>query len=325
MRLRKILVPVDFSSASNRALDVAWTIARESNADLVLAHVIPVSTPLMYPYPALSRETEMECIDDAIKKLDRLVSYRRGEAPCGCVARFGQVADEILSVADGQKPDLVVMGTHGRRAFRRWFLGSVTEHILRKLPAPILTVTDTANESHDTTSRRFRKILYATDLVEEDRQGFNAAMAWASQFGADLTLLHVIESMDWAAIWYLPPDFLKDRAAMVRLAEARLSEMVAGMPTGAAEFSQTVLEGAPYRVIVSYAEENGFDLVVLNLHGKSRLERGLLGSTAERVVRGSRVPVLSIPAHGGKENGGPDQNSRKSADRLEHPVTGSQR
>jgi len=122
--------------------------------------------------------------------------------------------------------DLVIMGTHGRQNLGRWFLGSVTERLLRKLPVPVLTV------AHVDTQKRVgpasvKHILYATDLdgAEPD---LNYAVELARGAGAELAVLHVADSMD-RRLWR--PALLArlegERAKLVRQLKLRVDDLVA--------------------------------------------------------------------------------------------------
>src|SRR6185503_12775349 len=83
---------------------------------------------------------------------------------CEVEIRVGDVYDEIRKCIDTQKPELVVMGTHGRRGVARWFIGSTTEKLLRHSPVPLLTISGSGEKLVE--GPRFRRILVTTDFSE---------------------------------------------------------------------------------------------------------------------------------------------------------------
>jgi nucleotide-binding universal stress UspA family protein len=86
-----------------------------------------------------------------------------------------------------------------------------------------------------------------------------------------------------------------DRAKLVQHMRKLLEDLIKQEKPPGVEIEALVVEGNPFRTIVEIAEERGMDIIVLNLQSKSMLERALLGSTAERVVRLARTPVLAVP------------------------------
>jgi nucleotide-binding universal stress UspA family protein len=140
--LRKILVPTDFHPSSRGAIEVALSMARKYDATLLLVHVYAVP---IYAFPdgALLSTANLasELSNAAQLGLDRAVLElgNRG-VPIASVLREGNAEDEILTVADEQGVDLIVVGTHGRSGLSRALLGSVAESVLRHAKVPVLVV-----------------------------------------------------------------------------------------------------------------------------------------------------------------------------------------
>src|SRR5262249_5876725 len=86
------------------------------------------------------------------------------------------------------KSDLVTMGTHGRRGFERWIIGSITERLLRRSPAPVLALSSTVKGAS-----RVRRILVTTDFSKGTVNALNYAFSIAKENHAAVTLLHVLE------------------------------------------------------------------------------------------------------------------------------------
>jgi nucleotide-binding universal stress UspA family protein len=140
---RKILAPVDFSPHSNDGMRLAADIARRYDAGLTLAHVYQ---PVAYPFPEgflLYTPNQLaEMLTELQKLLDRARAELEASGPVRAETRLlqGIVASEIVTVAEQESFDLIVMGTHGRTGLQHALLGSVAEKVLRRAHCPVLTV-----------------------------------------------------------------------------------------------------------------------------------------------------------------------------------------
>ena len=283
--VRNVMAPVDFSEASIRALAYGVEIARRFDASLCVAHIIPVSIPAFYAYPVPSPEWQTSHTIAAENRIRSLVTQEdRDRLRCTFVARCGHIDEELIEIINEASIDFVVMGSHGRRAFQKWFLGSVTLNMLRKVPVPILTVT----HSHRPAVLPFKGILAATDLSAAASHGLQIAASLARAFDSRLTVVNVLTDEPEKA--------------------SAIAEVIPSKIDGVTVHKQ-LLAGTPHEAIVQYAEGNEFDLIVLTLQGKGFVSRALLGSTAERVVASTVLPVLSVPYFGGSPEGQPNPPS----------------
>ena len=205
---------------------------------------------------------------------------------------------KILRIIHDEKIDLVVMGSHGRRNIERFFLGSTTEHILRKVPVPVLTVSRIipSHEIHSPGPVPIRRIVYAVDLSESTAIGLQYSAELARTFGAELELVHVIDPLEtgqWGT--ELPGPLPFDLSSVEQMARDGLQQFVDEAEIGDLKVNIFVVEGIPHNTIIRFADESGADLLIQNLKSKGVLERIMIGATAERVIRASHIPVLSIP------------------------------
>jgi len=144
----------------------------------------------------------------------------------------------------------------------------------------------------------FARILVATDFSNGSQRALELALQIAEKFSSQLTLVHSWEAPDYsyAAGLYLPVDVIApiERAAAARLEEA-LVELKQRFPA-----AQSLLRsGIAWEELLGAAKQIDADLIVMGTHGRRGLERALLGSVAEKVVRMSPVPVLTV--HGAAE------------------------
>jgi nucleotide-binding universal stress UspA family protein len=139
-KFKHILVPTDFEASSSKALDVAIGLAQTFDAKLTLLHIweIPI-----YPYMDLVLNSEViaRVEEGAAKRLAETLAKVREVLPTAesrlvTGSPWGAILDTITASA----PDLVVMGTHGRRGLSHLMLGSVAEKVVRLSPAPVMTV-----------------------------------------------------------------------------------------------------------------------------------------------------------------------------------------
>lgn len=146
----------------------------------------------------------------------------------------------------------------------------------------------------------YKRIMVPLDGSRLAEQALVHARIHAEQFGAEIVLIRVLGP--------LPEPSMAGRGA-VRVAEEATAEMardyLEGMAAGLGEqgiLAQTVIiEGRPYVEIIRFAEENEIDLIVMSTRGYSGLSRWLMGSVADRVVRGSTVPLLLVQAREGSQ------------------------
>jgi nucleotide-binding universal stress UspA family protein len=146
-KFKKLLVPIDFSGHSIRALRSAWELATETGAELHLLHVVvPHHTfiPLPLTHDAekareIAREAAM--VEQAEEELARIKKDEMGNSPkVTTAAVVGPPAAKILAHAKENKIDLIVMATHGRTGAEHALIGSVTEKIVRLGPCAVLVV-----------------------------------------------------------------------------------------------------------------------------------------------------------------------------------------
>jgi nucleotide-binding universal stress UspA family protein len=142
--LRTILVPIDFSECSRKALQYAVPMARQFGSRLILAHVMPVHYfvgsefgPVDVPVP------EPEIRKNAERALERLCREEIGDAvPVAIRVSRGQPVHELVALARDEAVDLILLSTHGHTGLKHVLLGSVTENVVRYAPCPVLVVRE---------------------------------------------------------------------------------------------------------------------------------------------------------------------------------------
>lgn len=302
LRIRKILYPTDFSEASREALSHALFLAEQHEAELHLLHAIvlhaddPHSASHHFPAGSEIFRKLYDIAGSALAALsaahsDRAVRLKE-------VQRRGfNAADVILEYAAEEEIDLVVMGTHGRRGPRRLLLGSVTEEVVRRAPCAVLTLRDQPGERE---IEAFERLLVPLDFSDQSETLVRTARHLAATYGAAIDLLHVIQ--EHAYPYFYGP--IPSPAGGDRLGElqertgAAMEDLWERIDAPEVEWAKHVISGQPASEIAHFADERGSDLLVIATHGLTGLERILVGSTAEQVVRMARCPVFTVKSFG---------------------------
>jgi nucleotide-binding universal stress UspA family protein len=294
MAFTKLMCPVDFSPGSQQAMRTAVRIANEHDAELVLVHswyIPPVAFSGDYVYAADIVQT---LTDDAQRALDNAVGEARKLGARRVTSKMlnGLPWQQIIDAAQ-REPDLglIVIGTHGRTGLSRVLLGSVAELVVRHAPCPVLTIRP-GNEP-----RPYMHVLCPLDLSKPAREAMNLAAALVQPGGAGITLLHVLE-LPVSYTGELPiPDFHRDLdARSAALLDRWTAELKAQVSVPVTQRTRIGRPGA--QILALLEDDRTFDLVVMGSHGHTGIERMLLGSVAEKVVRHARCPV--VVAHGTK-------------------------
>ncbi|HEY3820113.1 MAG TPA: universal stress protein [Polyangiaceae bacterium] len=145
LQFKQLLVPIDFGEPSQCALEAAIELARRFDGQLTLVHVYEIPS---YVYGGMTystadllgpiREAASESLDKALREVQQKLPTARA------ILRQGSPAVEVLGVIDEARPDLVVIGTHGRKGVRHALLGSVAEKVVRLSAVPVLTMHGSA-------------------------------------------------------------------------------------------------------------------------------------------------------------------------------------
>jgi len=286
VRFQKILCPIDFFSASRRAFEYAVKLAENYGATLELLHVVSPIIPSVYGSTISVSDLTAEFQNDANRQLQtfKLRADKKHIAVHTTVV-IGDVDTEIRRSITAGKPDLVVVGTRGRRGFERWVLGSVTEKLMRHCPVPLLVIG--SNGATRMVPPAIARMIVTTDFSSGTADAINYAFSIAGESQSKVTLLHVINDG--------VPANSKTREDLFGNIRTELEKLVPDEARPWCEVRTQIDSGTPWRAILKRIQAEKPGLLVMNVHGKGVLERALVGSTADRVLRGSCCPVLLIP------------------------------
>jgi len=290
--IRRILCPIDFSEFSVSAYRHALSLARHYRAKLFVQHIVELSR-----YPSASfavtaglyREFCQCLLQNAEEELQEFVkSHADSDVQPERVVELGIAPDFILAFAEARNTDLIVMGTHGRRGFDRLMLGSVTERVMRRASCPVLAVRkpphDSIGSGRQQDSVHLSRILCCTDFSENSQRALDYAISLATEYKADLTLLHVLEDIPVSA----------NIDGAIATATQQLDRLIPLEERNTGRIKTLVRIGKPYQQIIQLALEAQIDVAVMGVHGRGALDLAVFGSTAHRVLQLGPCPVVVI-------------------------------
>ena len=302
MRIRRILYPTDFSDTAKQALDHALFLAEQFEAELHMLHAIvlhesdPRDPDRHFPEPSEILNHLFQIADSEMAEIVRQNESRTFTLQEAKVRGYS-AGEVILQYIEEHQIDLVVMGTHGRRGPARLFLGSVAEEVVRHASCPVLTLR---NQESPQPIDAVEQILIPVDFSPYSKEALSYAKELAALYGAGLQVLHAIEEPAYP-YFYTPGSTLSPMGQLEELrekAEAAIDEIVEDAPGPEVPAERFVATGRPASEIARFAEENGSDMVVIATHGLTGLERLLVGSTAEQIVRLAPCPVFTVKSFG---------------------------
>lgn len=307
---RRIVVPLDGSDLGERALP--WVLAlAEPKAEVVLFRAVPEAEPIRGLLGNIEQTAEQvteRYRTIARQDLAQAAGQLRGEsAAAGLtvveVVETGLPTRAILATVVTREADLVVMASHGRGAAGRLAFGSVADELVRASPIPVVVIRPTEDEEGVAPSgpAKIGRVVVPLDGSDLARRALPIASGLATRLGVPLRLVTAVElpraGGSMAGLGLEPGFGAGSEELYARMqAEATqiLEEMRRGLGVDGTAIETEVLAGNPADAIIQDA--GAADVVVMTSRGRGGVERLLLGSVAEKLVRSGRGPVLLVPA-----------------------------
>ena len=283
-----ILVPTDGSAGAEAAARHALNLASLFDSEVRFLSVVDkrsYSGDLagVDSLVADQREALVEGATNNLRPLEDLATETA--VPFESSIEHGVPHESILEYADEHDVDMVAMGTHGRTGLQRVLIGSVTERVVRTSDIPVLTTRAVPNEHSS-----YEDVLIPTDGSDAASAAIDHGLTIAERYDATVHALSVVDVSSLAGSYDVTPiiEAWKDdcERAVTEVAEAAESRDI--------DVSTEVKQSTPYRAIKTYVENEGVDLVAMGTHGRTGLERYLVGSVTTRTVRTSDIPVLTV-------------------------------
>ncbi|MCA9982016.1 MAG: universal stress protein [Anaerolineales bacterium] len=292
----KILVPLDGSKLAEQALPTALKLATAVGSEIVLMrvpqyHEVMTMASVGGEMPPIAVDgtdfAEAEAYLNDLRQLwqtnDITLSVRLGE---------GDPASAIVDIATDEQVDLIIMSTHGRTGLARWAMGSVAEKVLRAAQVPVIVTRD---------DRPIEKMLITLDGSNLASAAIEPAMRLAQALGARVTLLRVQPYESYANRLeideYMRFEYGLDKS-LEDLTRKRIRWYLEDVMDQYAQFGvpiqYAIVMGFAADEILTYAEKEELDLVVMSTHGRTGLRRWVYGSVTEKVLRGAHCGVMVV-------------------------------
>lgn len=301
---KSVLVPIDGSDLSERAVPFAASIAGDGGT-VVLLEVLPEAEPLRKPLGAITMsadEVQTMLSDLATQDLDRAESRwadLTGNVTIVKETQAGDAASVILDRAEADGVDLICMSSSGRGALGRVALGSVADKVVRTTTVPTLIVRHIDLPAGQEAAP-LNRVIVPLDGSDRAMLALPVASALAKRFGASIELISAVDLPQvvspamayggaFAADYYTEMEQESTKAA-----DAHLDEAVVALADSGASVSKHVMLGSAVGAVIDFAQHG--DVVVMTTRGQGGLRRWLLGSVAEKLIRDCPAPVLIVPS-----------------------------
>ncbi len=301
----RILVPLDGSKLAEQALPYVNLLASAFKIQVNLLNVFdPVPPQFADPGHGLY-ETQITASyrDNAIDYLEKAgAGLKDSGVTISCDAHEGNPADHIINEAEKTSNTLIAMVTHGRSGLGRWVLGSVTDKVLHGATNPLL-ITHAQEEGTDSSDVNLKNLIVPLDGSALADQVLPHVAALAPALGLNVILVRATASSDeYYRYVDMSAGVNPERfEAYAKEAQAEAAHHLQQMKerlirNGVSSVEERLVNGNAARAILDLVQETADSLVALTTHGRSGVERWVLGSVTDRLVRHSGQPVLVIRA-----------------------------
>ena len=300
--IRSVVVPLDGSRFAETAIGVAARLARGAGAKLTF---VMVHEPVMALVPAADipistgpddlevRAQQQTYVADAASRLGAV-----GSGPVAFEVVDGLAGPALVDWVDRHQPDLVVMATHGRGPLSRFWLGSVADHLLRHVSAPVLLIRPRDGDSIPVIDFRLSTAVVPLDLSDDSAAILDPLTDLAMVMDTHLTLIHVIEpilGISGAVPPYPVPVPHEALESTRRLAQKTLDDTAEKLRARGLRVATKVVIGLGVAAsVLQQVNESNADFVAMTTHGAGGFRRFMLGSVADKVIRGAAKPVLVL-------------------------------
>ena len=274
--MKRILVPVDFSKEAEAAARVAANIAKKTNSEIFLVHMLelPVSTIDPAEMNTISSEPQIiYFMKLAHKKFEtfKKLSFFKGLRVIETV-QFQHAFSGIIDESTKNNIDLIVMGSQGASGLQEMFIGSNTEKVVRKSKVPVLVI------KKDIKKFDIKNILFASDFNKESKSTFQRVIDFAKLFDAKINLLYVNTIHNFNT-----SDNIEKRIAKF-MKDFDFDNYKTNI------YNDISIE----KGILSFGRKINADLIALNTHGRSGLSQLFNGSIGQELANHALRPVITF-------------------------------
>ena len=303
--IRSILVPLDGSTFGEHALPLAMSMARRLDATLNLIHVHSLLDATYAELQVFDNTLDQELRGKEREYLHAIQKQVQDRLSIPVTIRNvdGEIASVIREQADSLRANWVVMTTHARGPIGRFWLGSVTDELVRSLSISLVAVHPQDHPPDLAKEQAIQHMLIPLDGTPLAEQILEPALTLGKAMNADYTLLRVVTPVYPVTLPAEPAVF----GSVATDIMDRVEKMHPELRKEATEYldkiaqrlrsenlkvhTRVVVEEQPGVAILDSAKAP-VDMIAIETHGRGGLSRLLLGSVADKVIRGSKLPIL---------------------------------
>ena len=271
--MKKIIVPVDFSEKSEHALNVAVSLAKKNNAEILVLHMLELNQVMISSANGAHPEQLVFMLKHAERLLGNFLNkpHFKGVSITPVIKHY-KVFSEVNEVAKQHGADLIVMGSQGSDGLAEIFVGSNTEKVVRNADVPVLVIKDKLDDF------KINRFVFACDLREDSLGAFQKARNFAKMLEVDIDLVYINTPGD---------NFMS--SANTNIAISKFLDQANVEMEVQVYNDHTIDQG-----IVNYCNATSADLIGISTHGRKGLSHFFLGSIGEDVVNHSKIPVVTF-------------------------------
>lgn len=143
--------------------------------------------------------------------------------------------------------------------------------------------------------KEFKDILFPIDFSESSKKILPYVLTLSTAFGSTVHLLYVVRDLKYLTSFHVPhPSLTQIENEIAESSQKMMEKVCEEELQGCHRFVKKILIGDPAHEIIQYAQDEKIDLIIMGTHGRKGLEKALFGSVAEKVVKNSPVPVLTV-------------------------------
>lgn len=273
--MKRILVPIDFSTQADFAVKTAANIARNSGAEIFLLHMLnlPGNEADLNPHSDASSPAKVLYLQKVHEKFKEIL---KSETLKGLKVseevRFHKTFSGIIDYSHELKTDLIIMGSQGATGLKEMFIGSNTEKVVRNSDIPVLVVKNGVSDFD------MNKYVFASDFSEEIKPSFQRFLDFVKKFNGEVHLIFI------NTVHNFEPSYITSE---------RMRDFVANfdLPTHSLNIiNDTSIE----KGILNFSRDIGADVIALNTHQRSGLSSMFNESISEDLVNHALKPVLTF-------------------------------
>jgi nucleotide-binding universal stress UspA family protein len=296
--LKRIMVAIDFSPCSTKALRHSLARARNYDATLYLVHAVSsLGYTLAGEEAAVTAkevaDRDMEQLEEALEKSGALYGI-----PHHAMVIRGELCPEIERLVEQEQIDLLVMGTRSRTGIGRLLLGSVAESVFRHATCPVLTVGPSVpNRMLEYAQTQLHSVLFATDFGPASLHALSYAVSLAHRNRARMTLLHVLPPVPVShpgPLWFEKPDLEHMRRSTEAAFMERLRSLMAQCGEREIKVKYSIEFDDPADGVLKTAALCSADLIVMGVKSASSVSAHLPWAIAQQIVGCAECPVMTV-------------------------------